>query len=318
MSKLMRYPVCAKKIIINRYVYFTREWSRSHITCQLISNWFNLLIHNIAFYFLFLVSTMGDFKRSPSKVWWIEDNTIWSLQSSASPGSQDSGFSDTEIPSTQKNILRELSKDTKNDPAKTINSNELYKEKSITDKNLSFHTTIEKLSKTLQSQQIKEIHSPKPILYQKRTRKNLFKTDATIKVGLQNNQYAKDDNGMKSHQISSKVTFNSSNVSLQESITTASTQQRLNRSAPAVLGVLQENEERVEEGKDEHSDCDSEIENFFREAEKSPKYTSTPKAGRVEMRQCKRKAALNLHQARFQRERYVMIYMNNKLFCCLY
>lgn len=232
---------------------------------------------------------MGDFKRSPSKVWWIEDNTTWRLQSSASPGSQDSGFSDSEIPPAQKNILRELSKDHQTDPSKTKNSNEQYKEKPITDKNLPFP---------------KQQTTPKTALYQKRSRKNLFKTDLTTKATVPNNQYAKGDKCTRSQQqISSEVTFS---ASLQESISTASTQQRLNRSAPAVLGVLKENEERVEEENGERSDCDSEIESFFKGAVESPKHTSTPKAGRGEMRQCKRKAVLNLHQAKFQRERYVV------------
>lgn len=40
---------------------------------------------------------MSGFKRSPSKVWWTEENPSWRHRSaSASPGSQDSGFSDTE------------------------------------------------------------------------------------------------------------------------------------------------------------------------------------------------------------------------------
>lgn len=38
---------------------------------------------------------MGEFHRSPSKVWW-PDEYSWARNISASPGSQDSGFSDTE------------------------------------------------------------------------------------------------------------------------------------------------------------------------------------------------------------------------------
>lgn len=262
---------------------------------------------------------MSEFKRSPSKVWWMEDNTTWRLQSSASPGSQDSGFSDTEIAPAQKNLLlRDISKDASNDSSKTKNSNEQYKEKSLTDKNLPFQINpTDKLNRSLLQSKNENCISPKSTtvpqksLYQKqRTRKNLFKTDLTKAATVQNNnQYAKGDNGTKSQpQISSKVTFNASNVSLQESISTdCNAQLRLNRSAPAVLGVLKENDERVEKEDEQISDCDSEIENFFREAAaESPKHTSTPKAERAGMRQCKRKAALNLHQARIQRERYVL------------
>lgn len=42
---------------------------------------------------------MGEFQRSPSKVWWLDEdsnNNNWDRIASASPGSQDSGFSDTE------------------------------------------------------------------------------------------------------------------------------------------------------------------------------------------------------------------------------
>lgn len=231
---------------------------------------------------------MGDFKRSPSKVWWNEETSSWRLQASASPGSQDSGFSDTEtFPTHQKNILRELSKDTNNDTSKNKSSE--YQEKCLPEKNLSFCINAEKLNKALELQR-------KP-LYQKRSRKNLFKSDDA--AAQDNHQYANNDNNTKRHQISIGVTFDDSNVLLQES-----TQQRLNRSAPAALEVLKENEdERV----DEASDCDSEIENLFRGAADSPRHTSTPKAGRQDMRQCKRKAALNLHQQqmKWQRERYV-------------
>lgn len=38
---------------------------------------------------------MSEFKRSPSKVWWGNDHQEW-REVSSSPGSQDSGFSDTE------------------------------------------------------------------------------------------------------------------------------------------------------------------------------------------------------------------------------
>lgn len=41
------------------------------------------------------MSGMSGFKRSPSKVWWGNESLEW-REISASPGSQDSGFSDTE------------------------------------------------------------------------------------------------------------------------------------------------------------------------------------------------------------------------------
>lgn len=47
------------------------------------------------FFFQNTVVTMSEFKRSPSKVWWGNDNHEW-REVSSSPGSQDSGFSDTE------------------------------------------------------------------------------------------------------------------------------------------------------------------------------------------------------------------------------
>lgn len=243
---------------------------------------------------------MGDFKRSPSKVWsWNEDNTTWRLQTSASPGSQDSGFSDTEPLPAQRNILRDITKDGQDDSSKNKNSNQEYKEKSVSDKN-SFNINVEKLNRAIELQKLQQT---KP-LYQKRSRRNLFKADCSKTA--RSNQYAKDDYGTNRQQISSGVTFDGSNASLQESIPSnhTSTQQRLNKSAPAALEVLKENDERVEDGSG-HSDCDSEIENYFRASTHSPKHTSTPKAARQDMRQCKRKAALSLHQMRYQRERYV-------------
>lgn len=46
--------------------------------------------------FLDSLEKMGEFHRSPSKVWWQYEHENWPRNSSASPGSQDSGFSDTE------------------------------------------------------------------------------------------------------------------------------------------------------------------------------------------------------------------------------
>lgn len=49
---------------------------------------------------------MSEFKRSPSKVWWGNDNLEW-REISSSPGSQDSGFSDSETsPHIQANSNR--------------------------------------------------------------------------------------------------------------------------------------------------------------------------------------------------------------------
>lgn len=245
------------------------------------------------------MSATGDFKRSPSKVWWNEDNTTWRLHASASPGSQDSGFSDTETFPAQKNILRDISKHAHDDLSKDKNSSSEYKEKSLPNKNISFRINAEKLSKALELQQLNDAcniktqanseGSPRKPLYQKRSRKSLFQPKTV--------QYAKDDNSTKHQQISSGVTFDGSNASLQENISSdhVFTQQRLNRSAPAVLEVLKENDERVEEASDQ-SDCDSEIENLFRGSVESPRHTSTPKAAKDDMRHCRRKAALNLRQ----------------------
>lgn len=54
---------------------------------------------------------MAEFQRSPSKVWWLDESNSnnWDRIASASPGSQDSGFSDTESSPTarQKRHFRE-------------------------------------------------------------------------------------------------------------------------------------------------------------------------------------------------------------------
>lgn len=134
---------------------------------------------------------------------------------------------------------------------------------------------------------------------------SLFGTDPA-KVD-EHYQYAKD-----ASSISSKVTFENSNSSVLQSIPLAAKTlplveknrcpQQLNKSAPAVLEVLKENEE-LPEDEDSESDCDSEIENLFRGEVESPKHTSTPKTPGhgQEMRHCRKRMPLRL-QMKYQQQ----------------
>ncbi|CAG9815714.1 unnamed protein product [Phaedon cochleariae] len=70
---------------------------------------------------------MTEFKRSPSKVWWANESAEW-REVSASPGSQDSGFSDTETsPHNAKQEHQETPK--KPSPAQRI-PKDIFKETS--------------------------------------------------------------------------------------------------------------------------------------------------------------------------------------------
>lgn len=63
---------------------------------------------------------MSEFKRSPSKVWWGNDSVEW-REVSSSPGSQDSGFSDSETsPHLQANTNNHTPDTPKKTPAQRI------------------------------------------------------------------------------------------------------------------------------------------------------------------------------------------------------
>lgn len=279
---------------------------------------------------------MSGFKRSPSKVWWTEENPSWRHRSaSASPGSQDSGFSDTEAsppcaPQEQANslstpkktntpqriprdILKEASPDDNN--IRRNNLSRSYREKCIQNKSMvlmsrSLDSRVTTPKKNAENELGAKSEPPRKQLYQKNSKtisKNLFDAKANTR-----HQYAIDAEESKRSDISSEVTFDESDCSIPpESVRSlpsfpkgGACHLQWNRSAPAVLEVLRENEtaESLEE-ESFSSESDSELENLFRGSLESPKHTSTPKsAGREKMRHYRKRMYHNL-RSKYQQER---------------
>lgn len=283
---------------------------------------------------------MSGFKRSPSKVWWTEENPSWRHRSaSSSPGSQDSGFSDTEAsppcpaqeqattastpkkPNTPQRIPRDILKEATADD-NNIRRNNLsrsYREKCVQNKSL----VVEVMSRSLDSRvstprkfsdgatlSVKS-EPPRKHLYQKNSKtisKNLFDTKASTR-----HQYAIDiSEESKRSDISSEVTFDETDSSIPpESVRSlpavpngASCHLLVNRSAPAVLEVLRENETAESlETESFSSASDSELEDLFRGSLESPKHTSTPKSlEREKMRHYKKRMYHNM-RSKYQQER---------------
>lgn len=69
---------------------------------------------------------MSEFKRSPSKVWWGNDNLEW-REVSSSPGSQDSGFSDSENSPHSNTVNKKTPNTPKKSPVQRI-PKDIFKE----------------------------------------------------------------------------------------------------------------------------------------------------------------------------------------------
>ncbi|EEZ98754.1 hypothetical protein TcasGA2_TC001318 [Tribolium castaneum] len=200
---------------------------------------------------------MSDFKRSPSKVWWASESLEW-REISGSPGSQDSGFSDTETsPPIPKNVAEQIAKNSDCSKAGNLSSN--YQEKTTPDKSIK--------------------QSPLYTKNSPRVSRNLFK----------------DVKDVVKHQYSKEVACLSPRKvrSFSEELPGRS-YGLLNRSAPAVLEEIKDEEESLSNSLS--SDCESELECLFNGALESPKHTSTPK-----MKQTRHKVPLNLY-LKYQRQ----------------
>ncbi|XP_044259470.1 protein inscuteable homolog isoform X2 [Tribolium madens] len=211
-------------------------------------------------------TAMSDFKRSPSKVWWASESLEW-REISGSPGSQDSGFSDTETsPPIPKNVAEQISKDLDSNKAGNLSSN--YQEKTTPDKSIK--------------------QSPLYTKNSPRVSRNLFNTkDKRCVKDVVNNQYSKEVaclSPRKVRSFSEELHGRSYGV--------------LNRSAPAVLEKITDEEETFNGNNSLSSDCESELECLFNGALESPKHTSTPK-----MRQTRNKVPLNLYLKYQQQEK---------------
>ncbi|XP_044757191.1 protein inscuteable homolog [Coccinella septempunctata] len=270
---------------------------------------------------------MSEFKRSPSKVWWGNDTDLDRINASSSPGSQDSGFSDSEIHNQSnrkstpkgtlaqripKEIFKELSS-AKNG----LNLSSNYKEK----------TTPTKSSPILSKPKQKEPSHSDPIRknrfvkHSPKVSRSLF-TRKTYSNELVTNQYSDSDTDYTKHSLTTDSSNDDSNcsslcdTSLSEecevlevkSLQEAASEREfclegfLNKSAPPLLGGYSD-DEGVTAFNESYSDseCEKELEDLFDDLD-SPKHTSTPKAC-AGMERVKRGGLHMNLLLKFQRER---------------
>jgi hypothetical protein len=252
---------------------------------------------------------MSEFKRSPSKVWWASESLEW-REVSESPGSQDSGFSDTEtsppvqVQESKNAAVQKLSQELcKNTPSgnKPENLSINYQEKTTPDKNIK-----------LNSSRLYAKHSPK-------VSRNLFSStrDKKSVKDAFNHQYSKSAKDTTHSSSSSEIACNESYSCVTPSfeilrasrslpLVQKSRKAVLNKSAPAVLTEVRDDEEISFNGNHSlSSDCESELECLFNGALESPKHTSTPKTSSMsKMRHSRNKLPLNLY-LKYQQERVV-------------
>ncbi|RZC42648.1 inscuteable -like protein, partial [Asbolus verrucosus] len=250
-------------------------------------------------------SRMSNFKRSPSKMWWISESVEW-REVSESPGSQDSGFSDTEVSPTlrikeNKTVVQKISRD-------------IFKEPTVEDK--AENLSVNYQEKTTPNKDIKsQINTESPRIYTKNSPKvsrNLFNIrDKKSVKDVFSHQYSKDVTKDTTHLYTSSSEITCSHgyscvtdenyEILKTSHIPARTKNTkectfLNRSAPAVLRDVKDDEEISFSGNHSlSSDCESELECLFSGALESPKHTSTPKASALnKMRHTRSKVPLSL------------------------
>ncbi|XP_045467530.1 protein inscuteable homolog [Harmonia axyridis] len=284
---------------------------------------------------------MGEFKRSPSKVWWGNDLDQNCRNTSSSPGSQDSGFSDSELHNNShqnntpkgtlaqripKEIFKELS-NTKTGLNLSIN----YKEK----------ITPTKHSPILSKPKTKELPTSEPskknryVKYSPRVSRSLF-VRKTYSNELMTNQYSESDSDNTRHSLTTDSSNDGSNCSSSyydnsneeedssvfevKSLPNASASEKeyswegfFNKSAPA--GFLEDSssdDEGVTAFNESYSDseCEKELQDLFDDLE-SPKHTSTPKAGSGMERARRGSLHMNL-MLKFQRERVPPIHIENE------
>ncbi|XP_028141241.1 protein inscuteable homolog [Diabrotica virgifera virgifera] len=284
---------------------------------------------------------MSEFKRSPSKVWWGSETMEW-REVSTSPGSQDSGFSDTE---TSPNLQQQNTKNTTSTPKKDSPSQripkDIFKELSSENakQNLSCNvkekTTPEKdnlVKRLVHSEKKLPPRSPRaertsslvrsePVRKQRYTKnspkvsRNLFISNSKLRTA---NQYAEEQAETHTYlNTSEEVTVDDSYSYKTE--TTQDTFEYTTKSLPpgspgedhsldekskSAPAVLERirEDEGVTSFNSLSSDCESELECLFNGVE-SPKHTSTPKTDfSGNMRQRKEKLPLSLF-LKYQQER---------------
>ncbi|CAG9865301.1 unnamed protein product [Phyllotreta striolata] len=216
----------------------------------------------------------SEFKRSPSKVWWGND-TEW-REISTSPGSQDSGFSDTETsphqrpdaaaaPAAPPAIPRDIFKELASERAKR-NFSANFREKSTPEK--------------------QNLHGARPAKPSPRASRNLFGPGAaanpcTDRYSARVRDAGAHLNGPRGADGPSVGPGTRSLAALSD----GACSEEISKSAPAVLvgrpAAEHEATTSFIDGSFEgslSSDCDSELESLFAGRLESPRHTSTPKA----------------------------------------
>lgn len=246
---------------------------------------------------------MGEFKRSPSKVWWANESVEW-REISSSPGSQDSGFSDTETspnqqllntnknnnetPPTQR-IPKDIFKELKS-IERSENLAKNFKEKTTPNKHLLTRSETKPMKKieeisVIKTEPIKK--QTKFIKYSPKVNRNLFNTEKHNVDVTKNHQYAKED------AISNEEDNNNNNndTCVQQTNGLACI---YNKTHENYLDIEKLHQYRDDDGVTSFnnslsSDCESELECLFN----APQHTSTPKT--VKMR-LKHKFRQNSHE----------------------
>ncbi|KAK5649552.1 hypothetical protein RI129_000581 [Pyrocoelia pectoralis] len=254
---------------------------------------------------------MGEFQRSPSKVWWQDEYDSWPRMSS--PGSQDSGFSDAEnlppsadnqkqSPNLQK-FPKEILKNISEEDLKSQNLFSNIKQKFSPKKSLK-HLSVSNCNVRTPPRDYKEpTFKSEPIKKQRFYRngslkvsrslfKNTLKDDTSVSYPYQYAEGINDDVELQYSNTSSKVTFDDSRIwksyeNSVESFEGVKTYPFLNnslpfliernKSAPAILPATDDNKNISLSSYDSLQSSDSELESAFHSLLSCPTNTSTPK-----------------------------------------
>lgn len=285
---------------------------------------------------------MSGFTRSPSKVFWGSDNISWSHRTtSSSPGSQDSGFSDTETsPSVKAKTEAPQKLDILKDTCVNENTQNLsrnVKDKLTPKKQILLRDNARKendaccLNIPMRKLAVQAKSDPQINRFKyaknhpKVNKRNLFRSiqmDTTHNSTKRRHQYARggSDQVQDSDDINNEVTYNENiswtNIDITDSphgnITVPIVRNRrrvgnkiaFNISAPVILSEDEELVTSFTSSTSSYSDSDSELECLFAGTIESPRHTSTPKFSgkRESVSKLERKHVMNL-LAKYQHER---------------
>ncbi|XP_031358874.1 protein inscuteable homolog isoform X1 [Photinus pyralis] len=284
---------------------------------------------------------MGEFQRSPSKVWWQDDYDSWPRMSS--PGSQDSGFSDAEnLPphadyqkqspnANLQNFPKEILKNISEEDLKSQNLFSNIKQKFSPKKNLK-HLSVSNLrtpprdfkepTRTVQSEPVKKqrFYRNGSLKVSRSLFKNTLKDDTSVRYPYQYAEGINDDVELQHSNTTSKVTFDDSHIwksneNSVESFEGVKTYPFLNdsllfliqrnKSAPAILPPTDDDCKNISlSSHDSLQSSDSEFESAFHSLLNCPTNTSTPKVSNRSFR--------NMRQLRNKRISKMAVLQTNK------